>query len=123
MFPKFPLGKNGLQQSASIYAALMVSCIICGGRSLTPILVREIKFPLQPTKLTKLPSTIKSLNTSSQVQHCIVTLHKMTETSKGYVSLFDLGESKDDVEVDYNSLYMHHYKVKLVITYNSSIIS
>ena len=35
--------------------------------------------------------------------------------------MFDLGESKDDVEVDYNSLYMHHYKVKLVITYNSSI--
>lgn len=39
----------------------------------------------------------------------------MTEASKGYVSLFDLGESKDDVEVDYNSLYMHHYKVKLAI--------
>ena len=36
----------------------------------------------------------------------------MTEASKGYVSLFDLGESKDDVEVDYNSLYMHHYKVQ-----------
>ena len=27
----------------------------------------------------------------------------------GYVSLFDLGESRDDVEVDYNSL--HHYRV------------
>ena len=39
----------------------------------------------------------------------------MTEASKGYVSLFDLGESKDDVEVDYNSLYMHHYKVIFVI--------
>ena len=40
----------------------------------------------------------------------------MTEASKGYVSLFDLGESKDDVEVDYNSLYMHHYKVDTKIT-------
>ena len=39
----------------------------------------------------------------------------MTEASKGYVSLFDLGESKDDAEVDYNSLYMHHYKVYYVI--------
>ena len=29
----------------------------------------------------------------------------------GYVSLFDLGESRDDVEVDYNSL--HHYRVKI----------
>ena len=38
----------------------------------------------------------------------------MTEASKGYVSLFDLGESKDDVEVDYNSLYMHHYKVQSI---------
>ena len=28
----------------------------------------------------------------------------------GYVSLFDLGESRDDVEVEYNSL--HHYRVK-----------
>ena len=26
----------------------------------------------------------------------------------GYISLFDLGESRDDVEVDYNSL--HHYR-------------
>ena len=31
----------------------------------------------------------------------------------GYVSLFDLGESRDDVEVDYNSL--HHYRVKMFI--------
>ena len=30
-----------------------------------------------------------------------------------YVSLFDLGESRDDVEVDYNSL--HHYRVTLKI--------
>ena len=29
----------------------------------------------------------------------------------GYVSLFDLGESRDDVEVDYNSL--HHYRVNI----------
>ena len=35
----------------------------------------------------------------------------MAEASKGYVSLFDLGESKDDAEVDYSSLYMHHYRV------------
>ena len=35
----------------------------------------------------------------------------MVEASKGYVSLFDLGESKDDAEVDYSSLYMHHYRV------------
>ena len=28
----------------------------------------------------------------------------------GYVSLFDLGESRDDSEVDYNSLYLHHYR-------------
>ena len=34
----------------------------------------------------------------------------MSEASKGYVSLFDLGETKDDSEVDYNSLYMHHYQ-------------
>ena len=27
----------------------------------------------------------------------------------GYISLFDLGESQDDVEVEYNSL--HHYRV------------
>ena len=36
---------------------------------------------------------------------------RMAEASKGYVSLFDLGESKDDAEVDYSSLYMHHYRV------------
>ena len=35
----------------------------------------------------------------------------MAEASKGYVSLFDLGESKDDGEFDNTSLYMHHYKV------------
>ena len=29
---------------------------------------------------------------------------------EGYVSLFDLGESRDDAEVDYNSLYLHHYR-------------
>ena len=40
----------------------------------------------------------------------VVSLETMTEATKGYVSLFDLGESKDDVEVDYNSLYMHHYR-------------
>ena len=53
-------------------------------------------------------------------------LHKMTEASKGYVSLFDLGESKDDVEVDYNSLYMHHYKVlpcRLNTTFTSFLSS
>ena len=27
----------------------------------------------------------------------------------GYISLFDLGESQDDVDVEYNSL--HHYRV------------
>ena len=36
----------------------------------------------------------------------------MAEASKGYVSLFDLGESKDDGEFDYTSLYMHHYRVR-----------
>ena len=28
----------------------------------------------------------------------------------GYVSLFDLGESRDDAEVEYSSLYLHHYR-------------
>ena len=34
----------------------------------------------------------------------------------GYVSLFDLGESRDDVEVDYNSL--HHYRVMIFLSCN-----
>ena len=37
----------------------------------------------------------------------------MADSTNGYVSLFDLGESKDDGEVDYNSLYMHHYRVTI----------
>ena len=28
----------------------------------------------------------------------------------GYVSLFDLGESRDDASVEYGSLYLHHYR-------------
>ena len=43
----------------------------------------------------------------------------MGEASKGYVSLFDLGETRDDSEVDYNSLYMHHYQVGFYLNYSS----
>ena len=45
----------------------------------------------------------------------------MAEASKGYVSLFDLGESKDDGEFDYTSLYMHHYRVRTL--YSTSCIN
>ena len=44
--------------------------------------------------------------------HIVSRTEEMAEASKGYVSLFDLGESKDDGEFDYTSLYMHHYRVR-----------
>ena len=34
----------------------------------------------------------------------------MSGAGAGYVSLFDLGESRDDAEVEYGSLYLHHYR-------------
>ena len=42
----------------------------------------------------------------------LVFIHfPLFKMAASYVSLFDLGESRDDVEVDYNSL--HHYRVTL----------
>ena len=44
----------------------------------------------------------------------LVFIHfPLFKMAASYVSLFDLGESRDDVEVDYNSL--HHYRVTLKI--------
>ena len=45
-----------------------------------------------------------------------VGIEQTPKVMAGYISLFDLGESQDDADIEYNS--MHHYRVRYLSVFN-----